>query len=117
MADTNLQSTADTLAEKLKQAAEGLVTVKVRTLVGDASFAANASDANITVAQGTQGAYTACNMATGDIVLCYSDAVMKPEGVKALHDEAVALGTKIFTDNLTLLKNLLLDITDKLRQG
>lgn len=116
MTDDNLKTTADTLADKIRKAAEGLVTVKVRTMIGDAAFATNASGDNLAIAQGTQGAYTACNMATGDIVLCYSDQVMKPDAVKALHDEAVALGTRIFRDNLTLLKTLLLEITDKLRQ-
>jgi hypothetical protein len=116
MADDTLDSTIKSVAARIEEAARGLVTVEVRTLIGNTALAANASKANtIAVAEGTEGAYTACNMATGDIITCFSDGVAKPEQAKALHDEAVKLGTEIFRQNITMLKQVLFDLIDKQR--
>ncbi|WP_431283565.1 hypothetical protein ACQW02_01780 [Humitalea sp. 24SJ18S-53] len=118
MADDSLQSTIAALTDKLAKAAEGLLTVKVRTLLGNAALAKIASEANgVEVLDGTQGAYTACNMATGDIVVCFSDNVTSVDQIKQLHDEAVKLGTETFRFNVDLLTKTLLQLIDKQRSG
>ena len=54
-------------------------------------------------------------MADGDIVTCYSDKVVNAADIKALHEQAVTLGTQIFRSNLEMLKKVLLDLIDKQR--
>lgn len=115
MAEDSLSTTIQAVADKLAKAAEGLVTVKVRTLVGTQALSDIGSDGGMKIAQGTEGAYTACNMATGDIVACFSDKVVNVADAKALHEQAVTLGTQIFRANLEMLKKVLLDLIDKQR--
>lgn len=117
MAEDPLSNTIAAVADKLAKAAEGLVTVEVRTLIGSAALAGNAGNDDIQVPQGTEGAYTACNMATGDIIACYSDKVAASEQARELHEQAVELGTRIFNDNVELLKRILLELIDKQRAG
>jgi hypothetical protein len=115
--EDDLSTTIRTLAERLQEAAKGLVTVEVRTLIGNAALSENATKGDQKVPLGTEGAYTACNMATGDITACFSDSVATSEQVQALHEEAVERGTKIFHANMELLKKLLLELLDKQRDG
>ena len=115
MAEDSLSTTIKAVADRLAEAAEGLVTVNVRTLVGTQSLAEIGSTDKIKIAQGTEGAYTACNMADGDIVTCYSDKVVNAADIKALHEQAVTLGTQIFRSHLEMLKKVLLDLIDKQR--
>jgi hypothetical protein len=115
--EDDLSTTIRTLAEKLQEAAKGLATVEVRTLIGSEALGGLAGEAGQALPAGTEGAFTACNMATGDITACFSDAVAKSEQVQALHKEAVERGTQIFRDNMELLKTLLLELLDKQRGG
>jgi len=118
MADDSLQTTISAFADKLGKAAEGLLTVKVRTLLGNQALAINASeDGVIDVPQGTEGAFSACNMATGDIIACFSDKVASADQIKQLHDEAVKLGTETFRRNVELLTKVLMELIDKQRTG
>ena len=115
--EDDLSTTIRTLAEKLQEAAKGLATVEVRTLVGTAALGSLGGEGGKPLPPGTEGAYTACNMATGDITACFSDAAATSAQVQALHDEAVERGTKIFRDNMELLKTLLIELLDKQRGG
>ena len=98
-------------------AIQGLLTVEVRTLVGDEAFAAGAAPkdgrASMALPAGTQGAFTSCNMASGDVTICYSEKVVDVAKIKELHDEAVTLGTGIFKTNLQTLTDLLKALTER----
>ena len=115
--EDDLSTTIRTLAEKLQEAAKGLATVEVRTLIGGAALGGLAGREGKPLPDGTEGAYTACNMATGDITACFSDAAATSAQVQALHAESVARGTQIFRDNMELLKTLLIELLDKQRGG
>lgn len=115
--EDDLSATIRTLAEKLQEAAQGLVTVEVRTLIGTAALGGLAGSEAEKLPEGTEGAFTACNMATGDITACFSDSVATSEQVQALHKESLERGTQIFRDNMELLKKLLLELLDKQRGG
>lgn len=109
------EATITQLLEAIGDAIKGLLTVEVRTLVGDDAFASGArlkdGDASKALPAGTQGAFTSCDMASGDVTICYSKEVVDVAKIKELHDEAVALGTGIFKTNLQTLTDLLKALT------
>lgn len=115
--DEDLSATIRTLAERLQEAAKGLLTVEVRTLVGTEALGSLARTGEAALPPGTEGAFTACNMATGDITACFSGGVAASDQVQALHKEAVERGTLIFRDNMELLKKLLVELLDRQRAG
>lgn len=123
--DTQVQSnslptqegTVAQLLTAIQKTMNGLLTVEVRTLVGDEAFAAHAAfkegAASTPLPAGTQGAFTSCHMATGDVTICYSKEVVDVAKIKELHDEAVTLGTGIFRTNLQTLTDLLKALNER----
>jgi hypothetical protein len=108
--EAELQELNNSAFANLKKAVEELVTVTVTTTVGNDAFAKTAGQP-----PGTEGAYTAVNMASGDIIAAYSDKAAAGADMRTLHDAAVSRGTEIFTRNIETLKNLVLSLTDRLR--
>jgi hypothetical protein len=125
--DAKVNAVATSAADKLVAALEKLVTVTVVTSVGDGAlqgelervFREKHKDANpppnMPEFKNTKGAFTAVNMATGDITVSYAEGVVDMATIKTLHDEAVAKGTEIFRQNVRTLAEVVGTLYDKLR--
>lgn len=110
------------LAARLGDAANGLATIEVLTLSGNEALRETVREgvrrdgAGRTVPQGSEGAYTALNLITGDVVSCYSEGVADAAVVRALHAEAVRAGSQALRENAEMLKTLLLELLQRQRQ-
>lgn len=101
--EKDLNTLATSVYDKLSKAIEELVTLEITTTV---------------TSDGTRGAKTAINMASGDITASYSDdMVATGADARALHDAAVTRGTEIFTRNVETLGKVLVMLSERLGIG
>lgn len=126
--EVDLRSAARSAAAALKDAIDAFVEVRVVTAIGPQALSEDlvrcwyemrdlqppaTNPPTPDAFKDVNGAVTRVNMATGDISVSYATEFAGAADLRALHDANVAQGQKIFRDNIELLRQLVVDLFDK----